>query len=360
MSELKCEVVEIEVLPHENADALELAKVGDYLSVVQKGKYKTGDKVVYIPEQAELPTPLVKEMGLEGKLAGKHQNRVKAIKLRGVLSQGLVHPAKDEWEIGQDVRKELCITKWVPPVPVDLEGLVDTYDFQFKFDPENIKKYPDIIEEGEEVCYLEKIHGTFCKVTLLPENKRKDTMLRGKFAVCSKRHAHQGIYFLDLPENKNNVYLRAVKNTGVHVKLEKLVESLSGLEYFYPNCIISLVGEAYGKVQDLKYGVNGDVGFRAFGICIDGKKYLNIGQFLAACDEFGIETAPVLYCGPHTKEVLEKHTTGKEQVSGQETNIREGLVVYPAKEREHPEIGRVFLKSISEKYLLRKGGTEYN
>jgi hypothetical protein len=41
-------------------------------------------------------------------------------------------------------------------------------------------------------------------------------------------------------------------------------------------------------------------------------------------------------------------------------HIREGVVVTPVVEREDMRLGRVALKSVSEKYLLRKGGTEYS
>lgn len=350
MSELKCEVVNIEILEHPNADTLELAKVGDYLSVVRKGQFTSGQKVVYIPEQSILPNWLLDELGLGGRLAGKDCNRVKAIKLRDILSQGLVYPAKEEWELGQDVKDLLEITKWTPPVPVDLEGLVGTWGCQLKFDPENIKGYPDVIQEGEEVFYTEKIHGTFCSVTFAPPHLRKSDMLEGKFAVASKRHAHQGIYFLDVPDNINNVYLRAAK-------LADLPRKLAHFEA--QDQPVSLVGEVYGKVQDLKYGVTKDVSFRAFGLKV-GNAFLKMQDFLDFCQLYEIPTVPILYHGPHTKESLQKYTDGKEQVSGQETNVREGIVIYLAEEREHPSLGRVMLKSISEHYLLRKGGTEYN
>ncbi len=45
---------------------------------------------MYVPEQAVLPEELVAELGLTGKLAGSAPNRVKAIRLRGELSRGVV------------------------------------------------------------------------------------------------------------------------------------------------------------------------------------------------------------------------------------------------------------------------------
>ena len=64
--------------------------------------------------------------------------------------------------------------------------------------------------------------------------------------------------------------------------------------------------------------------------------------------------------GIFSKEALDEHTNGKETVSGKNLHVREGVVVRPVIERRHDEIGRVQLKSVSEKYLLRRGGTEFN
>ena len=61
MSEIKCNVQQIFIKPHPNADALELANIGStegWQCVVKKGQYKTGDYVVYIPENAVVPSLL--------------------------------------------------------------------------------------------------------------------------------------------------------------------------------------------------------------------------------------------------------------------------------------------------------------
>jgi len=90
MSSFQVTVEKLVILPHPNADALELAQVSGYRAVVAKGRYVTGDLACYIPEQAVLPPDLIAELGLEGKLAGPAKNRVKAVRLRGELSQGIV------------------------------------------------------------------------------------------------------------------------------------------------------------------------------------------------------------------------------------------------------------------------------
>src|SRR5271156_5459950 len=94
MATFEVKVYKLKIEVHPNADALELAVVGDYRSCVRKGDFKTGDLGVYIPEGSIVPKWIVASLGLTGKLAGPDDNRVKAIKLRGILSQGLILPVK--------------------------------------------------------------------------------------------------------------------------------------------------------------------------------------------------------------------------------------------------------------------------
>lgn len=197
MATFECKVYKLKIEEHPNADVLELAVVGDYRSIVRKGQFKTGDLGVYIPEAAVLPEWLIASLGLEGKLAGKQKNRVKAVRLRGVLSQGLVYPATDvsvdaaypEYAIelhndvagtfgmtkvfypvkeGSVVTEELGITKYEPPIPVHMAGEVfNAHGMTLKYDIENAKKFPDVLQEGEEVVMTEKIHGCVSPDTLV-------------------------------------------------------------------------------------------------------------------------------------------------------------------------------------------------
>ena len=66
MATFEAKVYKLKIEEHPNADALELAVVGDYRSIVRKGQFKTGDLGVYIPEAAVCPDWLIRELGLEG------------------------------------------------------------------------------------------------------------------------------------------------------------------------------------------------------------------------------------------------------------------------------------------------------
>ena len=90
MSEFKVPVLEHDSEPHPNADSLELAKIGGWRCVTHIGTFESGQKVGYISEASVVLDNLIAVLGLEGRLSGSQKNRVKAVKLRGSASQGLV------------------------------------------------------------------------------------------------------------------------------------------------------------------------------------------------------------------------------------------------------------------------------
>ena len=69
MSEFEVKTYPVIIERHPDADLLELARIGDYYSIVLKGQFQTGDTCAYIPEASIVPDSLIAKMGLEGKLA---------------------------------------------------------------------------------------------------------------------------------------------------------------------------------------------------------------------------------------------------------------------------------------------------
>ena len=364
MSAFVVHVVRVVIEPHENADALEIARIGDYRSVVRKGQFASGDLVAYIPEQSVLPDAVLDELGLRGKLAGSNGDRVKAIKLRGVLSQGLVYPARPDWHEGQDVAAELGVRKWEPPAPpAHMNGVCYAagLDRCMRYDIENFKAYPEVLQPGEAVVFTEKIHGTWAQIGYLPPGM---VDMHGHLVVSSKGLAAKGLAFIpDAPDNASNLYLRVARGLEVDRRIsEAFVAELAADQPIF------VLGEVFGAgVQDLGYGAKADasgmLGFRVFDIHVGRPgqgHYLGDEALEMACAALGLPRVPVVFRGPFTREAMLAHTDGKESVTGKALHIREGIVVRPTLERRDPRLGRVQLKSVSEKYLLRSGGTEYN
>ncbi|MFI6939769.1 RNA ligase (ATP) [Streptomyces sp. NPDC050418] len=357
MSTLRVTAEELTVHEHPGADALELAQVGLYRAVVAKGAYRSGDYALYIPEQAVLPVELVEELGLTGRLAGARSNRVKAIRLRGELSQGLVcRPAAlagvdlaAAAAEGTDFAEQLGITKWVPEVPTTMSGLVEPAPELLPWvDIENLQRYPGIFEPGEPVVLTEKLHGTACLVTYYAES--------GRVQVTSKGF---GGKYLALQEDPRNLYWRAVRGHDAPAVAAVLAEKLGARR-------VGLFGEVYGAgVQDLTYGADGrrdTLGYAVFdaSVEVDGQvRWLEPAELAELLTE-RLPLVPTLYEGPYDEELVFAYASGRETVSGRELHLREGVVVRPAKERRSELLGsRAIAKAVSPAYLTRKGGTEY-
>jgi RNA ligase (TIGR02306 family) len=356
MATLACDVTRVEeVIPHPNADRLDLVRIRGWRAVTQKGLYQPGDLVVYIPQESVLPMPVLEAMGfvkekdgvVVGGLSGKQGNRVKAIRLRGELSQGVVMPLSvanqllppqtDVYE-GLNVAEALGITKYEEPIPVHMAGVaVSRPHWMPRYtDIEDIKNYPDVLVEGEEVVITEKMHGANMAAGMEVETNGYHAVYVSSRNVC-------------LADAEGNAYWRAARETELMSVLAQMGGDVEGT--------IVLYGELLG-VQDLKYGYEkGRLGFRLFDVMLD-EQYLNYDEVMEFIRD-SIPMAPVLYRGPFSPEVVAKFTSGTTLIDGA-THMREGVVIRPVKERYDPKLGRVILKSISAEYLTRSGGTEFN
>jgi RNA ligase (TIGR02306 family) len=353
------------IVPIENADNIEAVLIGDYKSIVKKGDFTVGDRIAYIPEGALVPIPLLEEMGLIGKLSGKQKNRVKAIKLRGCLSQGLVlsygdvlkkyatNPVKRilalwRLRLGADVSDILGIIKYEPILPSRFSGVLKPHPYTLNYDIENIKKYNRVIEDGEEVSMTEKLHGTLIQIGIMPDQS---------IYVTSKGLGKAGIIIEDNEANAGNTYICAFKKWIGANTMCNLQSNVA------PGEQVTLFAEVFGiGIQDLGYAQTVNQ-CRAFDIHV-GKKgqgyYMNVEPFRAICAALAILVVPEVYRGKFSKAALDAATNGLETVSGNAAHLREGVVVRPLVERETRGLGRVILKSVSEAYLLRKGEvTEY-
>lgn len=362
MSSFQVTAERLTVFPHPDADRLELAEVGLYRAVVGKGQYRTGDYALYIPEQAVLPEPLIAELGLTGKLAGADRNRVRAVRLRGQLSQGIVCTpeavAAADLAAAQRERTDfaelLGVEKWVPPVPVNMSGEVEAAPELIRWiDIENIKRFPDIFEPGEPVVATEKVHGTACLFSYFAQEGRAQLSSKGI-----------GAQYLALKENAGNLYWRAARAHGLVEAAEKIAAHLGAAR-------VGLFGEVYGAgVQDLHYGASAGqdatLGYALFDVAVvdatGEQRWLShdeIGALFAALG-LRIPRVPVLYEGPYDAAALLALAEGRETISGRGLNIREGLVLRPRTERRSVVLGgRAIGKIVSAGYLLRDGGTEY-
>jgi RNA ligase (TIGR02306 family) len=367
---------------HPKADRLELAFVDGYQMVVPKGKHRPGEAIVYIPEGAVCPEFVLRTIGLwdetlgKGRCGGDTGDKVCTFDLRGQMSQGLCYPLSyleshplgagcylqdDEgglWPVkeGDNVAGLLKLTKFVPDIPAEFTGEIFFTDNEClpKFDVEDIKRFPHIIQMGEEVEFSEKIHGLSTVAVLVPERFAHNG---SRLYVASKTLAHDRYSFEVKETNRSSIYVDVAYELELERRLLELQKMLGAQEQ-----PVWCLGEIFGPgIQDLGYGKTRQ--FRAFDF---GAGFRNFEVFVdaprrgAVAAELGLQAVPSLYQGPFSKEVLAEYTEGKETVSGAALHVREGVIVRPAKERREIRFGRAIVKSVSNGYLKRTGKrTEY-
>lgn len=323
MSTFKCEVVPVVCRPHPNADSLSLVEVFGFTAIVRTDDWHGRDRGIYVPVDAVLPDR-PEFAFLDG------HRRIKAKRLRGIFSMGLLVPAPDGAQIGDDVTALIGAVKYEPPE----EKAVSTYGEDAPAPPglapaytdiESLRRYAHAFEPGEPVIATEKIHGANMRLTL------RDGALhigsRTRWKALTGRH----------------VWIKATEKDALAERMARLP----------PGFVV--YGEAFGQVQDLRYGAGaGEVRFRAFDVFDPGRGcYLDDAAMREILWSAGFTLAPTVYRGPFDfaalAEVAERDSfTAPGQLS-------EGIVVRPERERFHPEIGRVILKLHSQRFLLRKG-----
>jgi len=386
-SDLFVEVCKIEsIIPHGNADRLELAIVKGWQCTVPKGKYQKGDRVIYIPIDAMIPYEMSEEMGITKYLSNSKKDeegkviasRVRTSKQRGVISQGVVMDVPDpSWKIGRDVKEDLNITKYEPParrgsfkpgfyindgkkLPPWRLRVIPGFDKYTHI--QNFKNFPNVIEGGEETVILEKVHGTNFRsarlevpISFFPLKEKIILYLKKLLIKISfGSYEFDNLRFL---VGSHNCNLRSVSREqnyelmNVYWKMalmEKLEKKLRADEEIF--------GEIYGQgVQKLLYDSPNGTKVKYFDMKIKVEngfmKYLDWDDFVKRCQEESMSIVPVLYRGPFKKDILVKLSQGNSTFGN---HMREGVVVKPVKERIDNRLGRVILKYINDEYLLTK------
>lgn len=327
-SESRAAVVRIEsVERHPNADSLSIAHVTGYPVIIRTGDFAAGDLAVYVPVDLCLPVadPRFAFLAPRGAdSAGRH--RVRAVRLRGTFSMGLLVPADPAWTDGLDVTEAIGAVKYEPPIDLatggeneSCPGYLPTYT-----DIEPWRRWrdvPGVVVPGEEIVVTEKIHGANARFVY------RDGRLWVGSHSCVKRY------------DPANIWWRVATRMGLEQRL-----------FAYPGVV--LFGEVFGKVQDLRYGIESDVGLVAFDAydSMTGR-YYDEDEFANLILHLGLNRVPVLYRGPWT-DLAPLAEGGTVLANG--AHVREGCVAKPTRERWHDGLGRVILKMHGEGYLLRK------
>ena len=144
------------VINHPNADNLQIFRIGDFQIIYNKKDFQVGDLVVYIESDSIVPET---EMFA---FLGTHR-RIKARKLRGEWSEGLLIPAPEGAKVGDDCMEQLGIVHYESQAHGNFttggENVPAPHGFCPVYDVDNFRKYSRLFEDGEDVVVTEKING---------------------------------------------------------------------------------------------------------------------------------------------------------------------------------------------------------
>jgi RNA ligase (TIGR02306 family) len=321
---------------HANADTLDVCSVGGWTVVSKHGLHKAGDYVVYCEIDSWMPHSLAPFLTKEGKEPRVFEDTpgqvLKTVRLRGIVSQGLIIPVRDTllddtavFE-GNDVSELLGILKYEPPLPAALAGNARCSfpSVVPKTDSERIQNLSEELEkwkqEQTQFCITEKLDGT--SVTYIKDD--------GDIHVCSRNWSLQ---------DTDNTYWQVFRKYGIEKALAKIPF----------NCAIQ--GEIIGPgIQDNIYKLNAPTLF-VFNIYnIDMKAYIAFSDMLELCIACKLTTVPFIgntfIDANKTIDELLNFADGKSLINTSAN--REGLVY---KGIENTSLN---FKTISNEWLLKK------
>jgi len=329
----------LDLQPIENADAIEVATVLGWHCVVKKGEFEINSPCVFMEVDAVLPTDKPEFAFLE-----KSHGRIKTIRLRGQISQGLALPLSaitfadlSDKQEDDDVTELLGITKYEPREPggggANLGGRTkgNFPSFLHKTDEIRIQSAPGVLERhrGKKFYISEKLDGSSFTLYL------KDDV----FGVCSRNLELEREE--DFGKDIKNAFWKTAVNLGIEEKMR-----WAGFNF-------SLQGELIGPgIQKNKYGLTEmDVYFfNAFDI--DERRFFDLHDFQCLVEGLGLKTVPIL-------DVVELNHTVDQLVEMSKANSilkavkREGIIFRPIIEDTDRKLGRLSFKVINPEFLLQ-------
>jgi RNA ligase (TIGR02306 family) len=303
-----------EIKPIEGADNIEAVRIRGWWCVAKKGEFQLGDKCVYFEIDSFLPIREEFEFlrkssykKMQGDLEGF---RLRTIKLRGQISQGLALPLNainedlSMFEVGDNLTETLNVIKYERPIPATMSGRAkgNFPMFIIKTDEERIQNYLRHInfqDKASKYVVTEKIDGTSFTCYIKDKN----------FGVCSRNY--------DLEFTDDNVYWKCAVQYGLKEKLEEKYDN------------IAIQGELIGPdIQNNLYKLS-EYKLFVFSIQkIEDRTYLPYGEMKERCEDLGLELAPILDDNFTVLDSLDEmlnYADGK-SVINPSTN-REGVVI---------------------------------
>ncbi|AWM38396.1 RNA ligase [Gemmata obscuriglobus] len=334
--------------PIPGADAIEKIRVLGWWVVVKKGEFRPGDRVVYCEIDSLLPEvpdfeflrpssykpAIVDGTGTVLQHAGF---RIKTVRLRGQVSQGICFPLSvlptgtPDGE-GADVTEALGVRKWEPPQTGSAGRSKGNFPgFLPKTDETRVQVLEKTLAryQGVEFYLTEKLDGTSFTAFVRA----------GEFGVCSRN------LLLDTTDDTATL-VRVAKALGLEERLRTFAAA-RGHD-------VAVQGEVIGPgVQQNKYGLK-ELALKVFNVFdVSTYRYLDRSDMLTAVAELGLEPVPALgtLVLDHGVDELVALSEGTSTLNPKIQ--REGIVLRPLSEVQDDYLGRLSFKAINPKFLLK-------
>ena len=341
------------VEPIDGADKIELVRVLGWQCVTQKSNnFKVGDKVCYFEIDSMIPTPAGSPFEFLKKKPEDTQARLRTIRLKKKLSQGLVLPLEtlglSDVAEGDDVSERLGITLYEPEVPAHLRGVVKGQfpHFLVKTDETRIQTCPGVLERnmGKLIYITEKLDGS--SLTAYYYNLSMD----GKLPFTDEQRA-RGYAFgvasrnLELEFSEDNAYWKAIIKYDLESKLHNL------------NRNIAIQGELYGAGLNANRLQQTTANLALFNVYnLEDKKYFGYQEFNDIIDVLGVPKVPVIASNiplSYTVDQLVTYSMGQSVINS--ACKREGIVIRTMVDDYDKDLGRFSFKVINPDYLIHHG-----
>lgn len=331
-----------EIRPIENADAIECVVILGWTVVAKKGEFKVGDKCVFFEIDSILPNE-EKYSFLDYK-EEYNGYRLKTVRLRGQLSQGLALPINifnipEDIEVGTDLTEQLKIRKYEPPVPEETGAKSSSRVWEIpKTDEERYQSNPALVEalKGKKYYASVKLDGTSTTIIL---NFNEDD--EPEVNVCGRNTCYI--------ESANNKYWAVTMKYSMKEKI---------LDYYNKTGKrLAFQGELIGpKIQGNKMGLT-ENDLYIFNVWMaDGKQPFekcDLDTSLKIAKDFGLNFVPIELTGEfvYTSDELQDLTKikyNKYFPNAKPSQNIEGLVFRSIDMK-------VSFKVVSNEFLLRGG-----
>ena len=337
------QVVE-EVLPHGNADSLEISKVLGWYVITKKGEFKVGDRCVYVQVDSIMPEKpefeFLRDRGF----------RVRTIKLRGTYSQGICFPTSilpaGSYGAGTDVTEIIGVKKYEkgtpgePSEPHVKKGFFAKWYSYLKWRFWGVFGYyrpngdfpTDVVSKTDEDriqgCphMLGKFRGKSCYVTIKHDGTSATFIKQKALRVCSRNR-------------------ELALDDGVYWQMAKKY-NLSRIPSGY-----TVQAEIVGpKIQGNPEGLK-EPEIRVFNVYLN-RNALAYSDLLTFCQEYGLPTADLFYIGDFRWESIPEIMAEVAKARYKNNTQAEGLVFRLCE----PYCGKLpSFKAVSPEYCFKHG-----